>query len=224
MKLTASATPAHEYQLSTDDGETWSAAATLTAVSVQPGDNQVRRGTFSTTNDDALQVRIVTTVTETLADGTTAQHDEVAPSVAMVDAVHPSFRNFEAFRSDPESGVESLIWEWVWDWNPRTQRRVIITVDIDGIEGGQTLVATSATNREIETIVTSSQINVTNFQPADWPIVGTNQTLRVTQADLRKALKVRVEAGQGASVAAVTAADGWTASNTLSIAAAPGGG
>jgi hypothetical protein len=201
----------------------WTDAA-LTADSEDDNEAEgLRVGTIPVPadSDGGFKVRInVGADEDDGAGGTNARTGTSA--VISVGAVDSSPSGITAMRDTAEGATtDSLIVNWTASTNGNTQTRVIITVEVDGL-GEQSLVAAGGASlvEDGVTDATSAVYTVSGFVAADWTVVGTSQTLNVTEVLLRKALKVHVETGQGASAADVDD-DDWKASDTVSVAADP---
>ena len=140
---------------------------------------------------------------------------------ATVLAVNSAPSGAAVRRQVADATTDSLVVTWNATSNDRTQQRIVITVDLGGSLGMQSLVADGGSNIDDDT--RSWSLPVSDFQAADWNVVGTTQELNVTEADLRKALSVRVESQQATSLADAVD-DEWNASNTESADADPAEG
>lgn len=192
----------------TDCGEataTWTSGSFTADTSddtEDDADEGLRVGTFtapdSNEGDLGFSVRVSVTASEPV-DGSTESRtgSSDVETVARVDA-SPS--DIEAMRQTLEAAtVDSLIVNWEASTNSRTVTRVIITLDM-GAAGTQSLVAAGRT--ALTDDATSATWIVSGFSATDWTIADSDpaQTLNVTEADLRKALEVRVETRQAEEV------------------------
>ncbi len=210
-------------------GATWTDGSFAPDGSADTEDNVtegVRVGTFtapdSNEGDLGFSVRVSVSATETLADASTETRtgNSGMRSVARVDA-SPS--KITAVR-DTQAGAtaDSLIVNWEVSTNSRTATRVVITLDM-GAAGTQSLIAEDAAELALTaggTDATSAVLVVSGFTAADWTIAGSTQELNVTEADLRKALKVRVETRQAEEVDDDDE-EVWKATETKDVAADP---
>ena len=227
-------TPGHTVETCVEDcGEddaTWtdgSFVADTDADTEDDADEGIRVGTFTAPDSDAgdlgFSVRVSVSSTETLADGTTTEARTGTSAVRAVDRVDASPSKITAVR-DTRAGAtaDSLIVNWEVSTNSRTVTQVVITLDM-GAAGTQSLIAAGTAPLALTggaTDATSAVLVVSGFTAADWTIAGSTQTLNVTEADLRKALKVRVQTQQASEV------DDdddpvWKATATVDVAADP---
>ena len=179
----------------------------------------IRVGTFEAPDagDLGFSVRISVTAMEANDDG--GNDDRTGTSAERtVGRVDSSPSKITAVRDTEEGAtVDSLTVNWEASTNTRTMTRVVVTVDL-GAAGTHSLIA--AGGNALTDDATSMWIDVGNFSQAGWTIAGSAQTLSVTEADLRKALEVRVETRQPAAVDD----DGdpvWNATSTVKVDADP---
>ena len=205
---------AHQIQTCVEDcGEadaTWTDAGFTADTDDDAEADGMRVGTFtapaSNEGDLSLSVRINVTATETLADATTESRAGTSDvrAVARVDA-SPS--DIDARRQGEDATADSIVVDWEASTNSRTATRVVVTVELAGL-GTQSLVAADASyspftvdgDADATSAVFVVNDGTTGFADATWTVVGTAQTVTVTEADLRKALSVRVETQQAAEV------------------------
>ena len=199
---------AYGVESSVDGGKTWT-DANETPVA----DSSV--ATITTDVDSTFMVRVVATATTGNGDDLSLPSDP-----GTVAAVNSAPSGAKAVRDTTEAGdaTANLAVTWNARSNSRTQQRIVITVDLGGSLGTQSLVAESTSTITFET--RSWTLTVEGFSAAPWTVVGTTQSLQVTEADLRKKLSVRVETQQAATLTDADD-DEWNASNTASAPADP---
>ncbi|MYC52513.1 MAG: hypothetical protein F4X47_09365 [Gammaproteobacteria bacterium] len=205
------------YSIQTNTGTdgAWEGAASAALA----GGDTTGLGRFDAgTNDGEVMVRVVATAA---ADGSVSTITEALvlnSDAGTLAAVNTAPSGAAARRQDEDATTDSLVVTWSATSNPRTQQRIIVTVDL-GELGVQSLVAAGGST--ISSDSRSWDLTVSGFTTAAWTLANdSTQTANVTEAHLRKALSVRVETGQGADVASVDD-DDWQESNTASVAADP---
>ena len=181
----------------------------------------IRVGTFtapsSNEGDLGLRVRINVTATE---EGVTDQATGTS-AVGTVGRVDSSPSKITAVRDTEEGAAnDSLVVNWEASTNARTATRIVVTVDFEGSIGEQSVIAPDNFGNALTDDPTSRGMRVDGYTAADWTIAGSAQTLNVTEADLRKALEVRVETRQADEVDADDDPV-WNATDTVEVDADP---
>ena len=201
-----------------DEGTMWATNVSFTPATDDDSEDAAegtRAGTFTAPTDSdsdlGFSVRIRVTAMED-------QEREGVSAVRTVGRVDSSPSKITAVRDTEEGAtVDSLTVNWEASTNTRTVTRVVVTVDL-GAAGTHSLIA--AGGNALTDDATSMWIDVGNFSQAGWTIAGSAQTLNVTEADLRKALEVRVETRQAMEFDD-DEEEVWNATSTVEVDADP---
>ena len=195
----------YTIQTSVDDGDTWTDVTSPTQVQAgTPLEDVPGSFTIPNPSDGEFMVRVIANAEEVTPSTPAVPYADTSAAVT-VDEIDPSASGVAAVRDDDDIEVS-----WNAVTNGNSQFRILVEVDAASAGNTLWLVAAGGTPATLGSETRAWTLPVADGFTATWSTLG-GVPVPITEADLNKAIKVRVDARQeGVDEGEDGSTDTWT--------------